>query len=247
MIDATLRATMCSLGQVQDRAFRAALFASILWTLLAFAVLGVASFALLGIFLGPHLGGWIGGILAAFATAWAVWLLFVPVATGIATFYTDRIAASVEARWYPALPHVSPASLLSQAWDGVAVFLRLAAAQILVVVALHSGVVFVPGFAAILWLAVAGWAYARGVFVTLAMRRLPRGPALAAWRARRWPAIGVGVLVSLTAFVPLLNLVAPILGIAALVHVLQDNPKMSIAPTAWRDSPPPRVLPRSPD
>ncbi len=244
MFEAALRA----LAQMQDRTFRTVLLASILWTLLAFALLAAASFALLGVFLGPHVAGWIGAILAAATTAVALWLLFVPLAAGIATFYTDRIAGAVEARWYPALPPVSPANLASQVWDGVAVFLRLAAAQLLVLVALQTGtVLFVPGLAAIAWLALAGWAYARGIFVTLAMRRLSRPQALAAWNARRLPAIGVGVLVSLLAFIPLLNLAAPILGVAALVHVLQSSPRMSMPPRAWRDSPPPRVLPRSPD
>lgn len=242
MFEAALR----GLGQLQDRVFRSALLASILWTLLAFAVLGGASFAFVGTFLGGFVAGWLGAILVAIVTAFAVWLLFVPVATGIATFYTDRIAASVEARWYPALPPVTPASLAAQLWDGVAVFLRLAAAQILVVIVLRTGVMLLlPGATAMLWLVLAGWAYARGVFVTLAMRRLPRGQALAAWRARRLPAIGIGVLVALADFVPVLNLAAPILGIAALVHVLYQSPKLSAAPVSWGDSPLPRVLPRS--
>jgi uncharacterized protein involved in cysteine biosynthesis len=240
MFEATLRA----LGQLHDRAFRAVLLASILWTLVAFAVLGVGALVLVGTYFGPHIAGWIGAIVVTLLTAGALWLLFVPVAAGIASFYTDRIAASVEARWYPGLPPVAPASLAAQAWDGVAVFLRLAVAQVFVGIVLHTGVVlFLPGIAAMLWLGLAGWAYARGVFVMLAMRRLPRGEALAAWHARRPPAIGIGVLVSLAAFVPVVNLVAPILGIAALVHVLQSTPKMSLKSASWRDSLPPGMLP----
>jgi CysZ protein len=244
MFEASLRA----IGQMRDRAFRSVLAASIAWTLLVFVLLGAGAFLLLGSFLGPHVAGWIGAVLAALLTAGALWLLFVPIAAGIASCYTDRIAASVEARWYPALPPVSPASLAAQLWDGVAVFLRLAAAQLLVVIVLHAGVVLVvPGLAAALWLGLAGWAYARGVFVTLAMRRADRGQALAAWRARRVPATGVGVLVSLAAFVPFLNLLAPILGIAALVHVLQGSPKIPAASARWGDSPLPPVLPRPRD
>lgn len=233
MFEATLRA----LGQVQDRAFRAVLLASILWTLLAFVLLGAGLFILVGTFLGPVFAGWIGGILAGLATFGALWLLFVPVAAGIATFYTDRIANSVEALWYPGLSRVAPASLASQAWDGVAVFLRLAVAQLVVAIMLHTGVaLLIPGLAAVLWLGLAGWAYARGLFVMLAMRRLPRDRALAAWHVRRVPAIGVGVLVSLAYFIPVLNLVAPILGIAALVHVLQSSPNMSTPAVSWRNS-----------
>jgi CysZ protein len=244
MFEASLRA----LGQVRDRAFRSVILASILWTMLVFVLLAVGAVLVLDSFLGPLIAGWIGAVVVGLATAGALWLLFVPVAAGIATFYTDRIAASVEQRWYPALPPVTPASLAAQLWDGLAVFLRLAAAQLLLVIVLHSGVVLLlPGLAAVLWLGLAGWAYARGVFVTLAMRRLARGPALAAWRARRLAAVGVGVLVSLAAFVPVLNLLAPVLGIAALVHVLQDPPKIPAASARWGDSPPPRVLPRPRD
>ena len=244
MLEATLRA----IGQVRDRAFRSVLVASILWTLLAFVLLVGAALGLIATFLGAALAGVLGTVLAAVAATWAIWLLFVPIAAGIATFYTDRIAASVEARWYPALPQVTPARLASQIWDGITVFLRLAAAQLLVFIVLRTGLgLLLPGVAAALWLGLAGWAYARGVFVTLAMRRLPRSQALAAWRRRRLPATLIGVLVSLVTFIPVLNLVAPILGIAALVHVLQNSPKISIDNASWRDSTLPRVLPRSPD
>lgn len=217
MVEAALRA----LGQMDDRAFRSALWASILWTLLAFVGLAILAFLALDHWLAFWGAGWLGAALAVLATGFAAWLLFVPLAAGIATLYTERVAAAVEARWYPALPPGRPASLAAQAWDGVAVFLRLALAQLLLAVLLHTGFVLFLPWAGVLWLGLSGWAYARGLFVALAMRRLSRGAALATWRARRIPAIGVGILVALASLVPAVNLAAPLLGIAALVHVLE--------------------------
>lgn len=217
MVEAALRA----LGQMGDRRFRSALWASILWTLLAFVGLAVALLFTLGHWLALLGVGWLGAVFAVLAAGFAAWLLFVPLAAGIATLYTERVAAAVEARWYPGLPPGRPASLASQAWDGVAVFLRLALAQVLLLVLLHTGLVLFLPWAGVLWLALSGWAYARGLFVALAMRRLPRGAAITSWRVCRIPAIGVGILVALASLVPVLNLAAPLLGIAALVHVLE--------------------------
>jgi uncharacterized protein involved in cysteine biosynthesis len=71
----------------------------------------------------------------------------------------------------------------------------------------------------------AGWAVAaygigKGLFVTVAMRRMPRVPAERAYHRGRWVVLVQGAVLALAATVPLLNLLIPVIGTAAMVHVL---------------------------
>ena len=76
--------------------------------------------------------------------------------------------------------------------------------------------------------AVAAFAVGRGLFVAVAMRRMDRPAALALYASRRPAVLAQGALVVAASLVPLLNLLAPVLGIAAMVHVLhlsQGHPR----------------------
>jgi len=70
---------------------------------------------------------------------------------------------------------------------------------------------------------VTGWAIGRGLFVAVAMRRMTRPEALAAYRARRLPVVVPGVLLALLSLLPPLNLLVPVVGIATMVHVLEPS------------------------
>jgi CysZ protein len=69
------------------------------------------------------------------------------------------------------------------------------------------------------WL-VASWAMGKGLFLAVAMRRLSRPDAEALYRAVRPVALAQGAAMAAAAYVPLLNLLIPVVGTAAMVHVL---------------------------
>jgi CysZ protein len=154
--------------------------------------------------------------------------LFVPVAVAIATLYSDRVAAAVDHRYYPGLPEPVGAPLSVQMWDGVALGARVLALQ---VVALGLAVA-IPGIGLVLGWAITGWAIGRGLFVAVAMRRMGRGAATALYRERRALVLVQGGLLALLASVPLLNLIVPVLGVAALTHLLNrgSHPRLSFTP-----------------
>ena len=102
----------------------------------------------------------------------ALWL-FLPVAAAIGTLYFDRIALAVERRFYPWLPPAEGASIVAQTWDGIAVALKVLALNI---VALILSVLF-PGVGFIIGWAISAYAIGRGLFVAVAMRRMPRAMA----------------------------------------------------------------------
>lgn len=168
---------------------------------------------------GPGAPGWVEWLAGAAGVLGAVGLglfLFVPLATGIATLFTDSVAEAVERRHYPGLPPGRAEGLATQAWDGLVLALRVLAMQ---VVALLLSLL-VPGLGLVAGWLVASWAIGQGLFMAVAMRRVPRPVALALYRQRRVVVLAQGGLVALAGLVPGLNLVAPVLGLAAMVHVL---------------------------
>ena len=67
---------------------------------------------------------------------------------------------------------------------------------------------------------VASWAVGRGLFMPVAMLRMDRATASALYRRDRPIVLVQGALLTAAGLVPVLNILAPILGVAAMVHVL---------------------------
>jgi CysZ protein len=145
-------------------------------------------------------------------------LLFLPVATLIATLFVDPIAEAVERRFYPWLAAPRPAAMGEQVWDGLALGARVLGMQVAALVLS----LLLPGVGLLLGWLIASWAIGRGVFVAVAMRRMDRVTAGALYRSRRSSVLVQGGLMTAGNLVPLLNLVVPVLGTAAMVHVLHQ-------------------------
>jgi uncharacterized protein involved in cysteine biosynthesis len=145
----------------------------------------------------------------------SLWL-FLPVAAAIGTMYFDRIAGAVERRFYPWLPPPNGASFLEQAWDGVAVALTVLGLNIVALIL----AILLPGIGLIVGWMIAAYAIGRGLFVAVAMRRMPRAMAESLYRANRGMVLAQGAVLAAAAYIPVMNLLIPIIGVAAMVHVL---------------------------
>ncbi len=212
-LDPALRA----LAQLDDPVLVGVVGRSVLWALALFVVLGWGLHRAVHHWL--HVAGWLSGLFGGIGAALLAWLLFLPVAGIVATLFVDRVARRVEQRYYPGLPPARAASLPAQLWDGVVLGVQVLALQLLaLVLALPLLGLSLP----LGWL-VTAWAIGRGLFVAVAMRRMTRQQALARYRRQRFDVLVQGGLVTAAGLVPLLNLVAPVLGVAALVHVLHDG------------------------
>ena len=164
--------------------------------------------------------GWVAYAAGPVGAALLALLLFLPVATVIAVLFLDRVAEAVERRWYPRVPPAAPAPLSHQIWDGLELGLQVLAMQVLALVLS----VLLPGVGLLLGWLVAAWALGRGLFVAVAMRRMGLREARLACRARLPEVVVQGGLMAALGVVPVLNLLAPVLGAAALVHVLHAPP-----------------------
>lgn len=213
MLNPLLRAV----GQIDDPVFLGVLLRSLALSVLAFAgLLAGSAWAVQHLVGQPGWIGWAAGLAGGLGAALLAFWLFVPAALLIATLYIDRVAAAVDARHYPLLPAPQGAPLTVQAWDGVVLGAQVLALQVVALVL----AVLLPGVGLVLGWAVTGWAIGRGLFVGVAMRRMPRAEALRAYARRRGPVLGLGGLFALAGTVPVLNLLVPVIGVAALTHVL---------------------------
>jgi CysZ protein len=206
-----------AVAQLDDPVFIGTVLRSVGWSGVAFALLWT------GVVWGAHeaLAGygwwsWLVSLLGGIGAALLAVVLFVPVATAIATLFIDRVSDAVERRHYPGLPHAVPAPLSVQLWDGVVLGVQVLALQVvsLVVALLLPG----PGF--ILAWGITAWAIGRGLFVAVAMRRMDRPAARALYRQNRLAVLAQGGVMAAGAIIPPLNLIVPVLGTAAMVHVL---------------------------
>lgn len=216
-VQSVLRPLVLAIAQLDDRAFLRVLLQSIVLSALCFAAL------LAGLLWGVHrataLPGWLGWIVDIAGTVGASLLafwLFLPIAAAIGTLFIETIARAVERRYYPALAPGEAAPLAVQVWDGIAVGLKILGLYLLALIL----AILLPGVGLVLAWAIGAFAIGRGLFVAVAMRRMPRPQAELLYRRHRSIILVQGGLMALASSVPLLNLLIPLIGTAAMVHVL---------------------------
>jgi len=153
-----------------------------------------------------------GGVAAVVAAVW----LFLPVAIAIGGMFQEPVCRAVERRWYPGLPPAAGTSMLAPVWDGLVLGLRMTLYSL---AGLLVGLL-IPGFGLPLGLLIAGWGLGRGMFASIAFRRMSRAEALAKYHSQRGAVLAQGIALALLGSVPLVNLLLPIVGPAAMVHMV---------------------------
>jgi uncharacterized protein involved in cysteine biosynthesis len=192
----------------------AALFAGLAWLLGATSVAEVP---------------WLETLLdagAGLAAGVLAWLLFPGVVTGVIGVLLDDVVAAVERRHYA---HLGPGRDVPLA-EIVGSSARLIAATVglnLLLLPLYLALVFLPPLNLVLYYLVNGRLLGREYFEAVALRRLD-GPTVAAWRQNhRWLIWGTGVVTTALLTVPVVNMVAPVIGTAAMVHLFH---KLTVRP-----------------
>jgi uncharacterized protein involved in cysteine biosynthesis len=212
-----IAACLLALRQLGDPAFLGPLAKSFGAALLAFLGLAAASaWAVAGVAGGSgwlaSIAGALGGLLVLVLAVW----LFVPVMLALSGLFLDPVSAAVERRFYPQLPPPQGASLMAQARFNLVFALKTG----VVTLAALPLLAFAPPFGAVaLWL-VSTVALGHGLFEGVAQRRLAVAEARAERRRRELPVLLVGGLLAAISLVPGLNLLVPVLGTAAMTHLL---------------------------
>ena len=211
---------LLALRQLGDPAFRGPLLKGLGGAVLVFAGLVVAGAWGADALAGGS--GWLARAAAALggllALGLAVWL-FVPVMLAVAGLFLDPVAEAVERRFYPGLPPARGASLAAQARFNLWFGLRMGALSL---ATLPLALAVPPVGTVLLWL-VSAFGLGHGLFEGVAQRRMGVAEARALRRGREAPVLGIGAVLAALSLVPVLNLLVPVLGTAAMTHLLHRN------------------------
>jgi uncharacterized protein involved in cysteine biosynthesis len=155
---------------------------------------------------------------AGVAAAILAWLLFPGIVTAVVGVFLDDVVAAVEARHYA---HEGPGRDVPT-MEIVGSSLKLMGATLginLVMLPLYVVLIFLPPLNLVLYYLVNGRLLGREYFETVVLRRLdPRAMAELS-RRHRWTVWGAGALTTALLTVPIVNMVAPVVGTAAMVHL----------------------------
>ena len=208
-----------SFAMLFDRDFVGLVF----WSLLLTAILFVVLFVGLeyGLSRLPELGSiWVNRFLelvAPIVLILAIFLLGAPVAAMVGSLFLDRIAAKVDAHFYPNDPRARGTPALTGIWESV----RLIGLALLVNVALLPVDVGVPGLAEFATVLANGWLLGREFFELAALRHLSRQESDALRRRHGMAIYGGGLLISILTVIPVLDLIAPFFGSALMAHLFK--------------------------
>ncbi len=222
-----IQAFFLSLGQLLDRPIARVFLKSLLLTLLLFAGAAVGLwFAMhaLADGIAAWLGGWSGsGAFADIATIVLVilahWLLFRAIAIAVIGIFGDEVVAAVERRYYPGahaeardVPFARSLAMgLGSGARAIGVNLLLSP--------LYLALLITGVGTALAFFLVNAWLLGRDLGDMVAARHMP--PAeLPSWRARTGiRRFALGAVTTGLLLVPLVNLVAPVLGAAMATHL----------------------------
>lgn len=170
------------------------------YALSAFAEAGAGSSALM------QMAGTIGGGVAA----WFMFPLLYPI---LVSFFDDYMAEVIEARDYPQLPKTSPPFWPTFVQDA------LFSAKALLINLVCMVFYLIPLIGWLLYLAINGYLLGMQFFRMSAGRRINKVEAEALMRRNRGVIVLAGMSVMLCASIPFLNLAAPLLGVATMLHL----------------------------
>jgi uncharacterized protein involved in cysteine biosynthesis len=164
-------------------------------------------------------------VLGGLAVLVLTWLLFPAVATLVLSLFIDRIVTAVERQYYPLLP----APIALSIWHTIAVTLKFTSMMValnLIILPLY----LVPILNVIVFYGINAYLLGREYFELVALRRLEPMSAQRLRRAHRLRLFTAGLLIAGLLTVPIVNLVAPLLSAAFMVHLViaLENPHSSL-------------------
>ena len=212
-----------AVGALSEPPMRRVVALSLALAVLTFALLWLAVAATLyhTAFFDWRLLNWLVDLLGGLAVLGLTWLLFPAAVTLIMSFYLERVAAAVEAIDYPGRDPPRAQPLGEILW----ITLRLSLLTLLLNLLALPVYLLVPGINLFLFLALNGYLFGRGYFEVVALRRLDMGAARRV-RSRFAGRIFLGGVVIAGLFaLPLVNLVAPVIATAFMLHLFEALPR----------------------
>jgi len=166
----------------------------------------------------------IGWISFALGAGGLTWLLFPVTAVAVISLFLDSICEAVEAKHYPNRGDARSQPILEAVY-GALKFLGITVALNLLVLPVYLVLLVAFGTGAFLFLLVNGYLVGREFFELVAARRMDPAPARRLRKAYAGKFMIFGVLSVFLMSLPLVNLIAPVLVAAAMVHLYESLPR----------------------
>ncbi len=158
----------------------------------------------------------VADVLGGLATLVVTWLLFPAVISAVTAFFLEDIAGAVEARHYPGLPAARGPSVLQILWP-TAQFLGMV---VLLNLLILPFIIIAPVFPFVFY-SMNGYLLGREYFELVALRRMAPKDIKALRKAFRGRLFATGVVIAFLLTVPVVNLLAPIIATAVMVHLFE--------------------------
>jgi CysZ protein len=213
-----LAAFVKAIEQLGDPAIRRVLWISVGLSVLVFALVwtGVGYLLTQTTFFQI---GWLDtaiDVLGGFATLAVSWLLFPAVVSTTTGFFLEGVADAVERRHYPNLPPVRSQPLEEAVASAVKFFGLMLLLNLILLLFL-----LIPPVFPFVFYGVNGYLLGREYFELVAARRLDPVEARSLRRRHGRTLFIAGVLIAFLLTIPIVNLVAPVVGTAAMVHLFE--------------------------
>jgi CysZ protein len=217
-----LNAFRLAVSQTFDPAFRSVLLRSLLLTVAVFILLGLAvSYGLSA--LPPFEWGWLNtliDVLAGLGFLVGGFFLFPAVVSFFISIFLEEIADAVESRYYP---RDKPADELG-IWPSLAVAAKFTGVVILLNIAvlpLYLLLFWLPPAWPVIFYGLNGYLLGREYFELVALRHLGEKNARDLRIRYQNRLILTGLIIAFSLTIPLVNLIAPIVATAMMVHVFK--------------------------
>jgi uncharacterized protein involved in cysteine biosynthesis len=156
-------------------------------------------------------------LLGGMATLLLSWFLFPVVASAMIGLFLESVAAAVEARHYPGLPPPRGVGF----FRGLIVSLRFLAIALVLNVLLLGVLIVLPATYPLVFLVVNGYLLGREYFELAALRRVDPLVATALRRKHRLSLLAGGGVIAMLLMAPIVNLLAPVVAVMAMVHACE--------------------------
>lgn len=230
-----LSALIKAVAQITDPAFRRVLLISVAASAVVFVVLWLLAWwglswtgeALADWLAAQEPGGfwtdllaWIFGAAAVVGIVVATFFLFPAVMVLVMSMLLDEVAAAVEHRHYPDRGPARRQPWGEMLWSAV-VFAAVTVALNLLVLPLYLLLLFVPPLNLFVFYLLNGYLLGREYFELVAVRRYAMSTVAQVRRAFRGRLMLAGVAIAVLMTIPLVNLIAPLVATAFMVHVFE--------------------------
>ena len=219
---------LISISQLPQPVFRKVMLRAVLLSVFVFASLaGVVSYILSETsFFSFWLFEMIVDVLGGFAIIILTWIFFPIVASFFITFFLEDIVEAVENRYFPDDSLAQPAKLSTS----IAVSLRFTSITFLLnllALPLYLLTIWFPPATVLIFYSLNGYLLGREYFELVALRHLDSKDIALTRKAYKWQLFFAGVMITFLFTIPIVNLFAPIISVAAITHIFNSFPRVN--------------------